>query len=191
MQSCGDGHEASDTPFLRRVGCNVGMGGQASRQDVQTAVLPPTALTIEDIDLACDVGGVLDLFEVLARKIARHRTDVVDVLCRRFARRHARHSFALGGGAVLARTTLSHLSGPRAAYVRCVRPLPIDAPDGQPVTEALALVVPHPALTAEHDLLHSVQSMLCRPQALARLRASADAEGIVALLAPSDVCPRP
>ena len=160
----------------------VSWAGHPAGPGHRTVVLPPPSLTVDDIDLACEARTAVELFEVLARLIVRERTEMAQTLCRRFVRRHAQRSFALGGGVALARTTMVHLTWPRAAYVRCRRPLALDAPDGLPVTDAFALVVPHPALSAEHELLHTVETELGRPLTVTRLRAQADAEGVRALL---------
>lgn len=133
--------------------------------------------------LDLSVSGQAELFGALGRMLVPRQPAIADILRRRFERRHARSSVAIGGGVAVPRATLTHVTRPRAAYVRCRQPIPLDAPDGVPVVDVLALVVPHPGLTADLELLSRLEWALRTPALLSQLRALHEPEAAVAFLA--------
>lgn len=84
-------------------------------------------------------------------------------IARWLARREARGSTALGLGAALAHAHVPRLHAPTAVYLRPVRGIGFDAPDGLPVTDILALLVPRPATAAHFELLGRLTQRFAHP----------------------------
>lgn len=79
------------------------------------------------------------------------------------ARREAHGSTALGNGAALAHAHVPRLQAPLAAYLRPAHGIAFDAPDGMPVTDLLALLVPRPATAAHFELLGRLRLRFAHP----------------------------
>lgn len=84
------------------------------------------------------------------------RAQVFDAL---FAREKL-GSTALGQGVALPHGRLKGLKSPAAILLRPVEPIPFDAPDGQPVTLILALLVPAQATNVHLQLLSELAQLL-------------------------------
>jgi PTS system nitrogen regulatory IIA component len=87
------------------------------------------------------------------------------------ARREARGSTAVGGGAALPHAHVPRLRSPVAVYLHDQRGIPFGAADGIPVSQILALLVPQPASAAHFELLDRLTRHFADPvlrDALAR-----------------------
>lgn len=121
------------------------------------------------------------LFALIARTAA-HRDPVLTVRVEeRLLRRHSRQPVSLGGGVALPHAAVPGLSVTRAVFVRSVAPIPMPAPDGHGITDALALLVPSPGLPAHYDLLMSLTELLSRAAVRAALKQARTAADIQAL----------
>lgn len=119
-------------------------------------------LALECIAIDARAASPRDVFERIGRMIAAQyglkRAEVVE----RLVRRENRRSTGLGHGIALPHADAVGLGRPVAAFVRTVRPIPFDAPDGRPVTDVLALLVPRPATAGHHDMLARHTRLLSR-----------------------------
>lgn len=69
-------------------------------------------------------------------------------------------STGLGQGVAIPHGRIKGLKEAVAAFVRVAEPVPFDAPDGQPVSVMIFLLVPEQASQAHLDLLSEVAQML-------------------------------
>ncbi|OZI27592.1 PTS sugar transporter subunit IIA [Bordetella genomosp. 7] len=84
------------------------------------------------------------------------RTVVFDSL---FARERL-GSTALGQGVAVPHGRVKGLSEPMAAFFRLAQPVPFDAPDGQPVTMLMCLLVPETATQQHLDILAELAQLM-------------------------------
>ena len=143
---------------------------------VRTGLLVP-----RHVVLGVDAGSREQAFAAIATLVHERRgpstTEVVD----RLTRREARSSTALGHGFALPHAHVSALRAPVAVYVRLAKAIPFAAPDGQPVSDLLALLVPRPATAAHLELLSRLTRMLTDRSFRAALRQCDDTQGLCAL----------
>ncbi|MBL8360197.1 MAG: PTS sugar transporter subunit IIA [Rubrivivax sp.] len=128
------------------------------------------------------VGSEAGLFAVVARAVAGPAGRLDAPVRERLARRHARRSVALGGGFALPHAAVPGLTTTCAVYVRSSTPIPMSAPDGCGVTDALALLVPLPGLAADYDRLMGLTSLLGRPATRVALLQARTAREVQAIL---------
>lgn len=120
------------------------------------------------------------LFALVARTAAHHDSILTGRVEARLLRRHARQPVSLGGGVALPHAAVPGLSVTRAVFVRSLAPIPMPAPDGDGITDVLALLVPSPGLPAHYDLLMSLTELLSRAAVRAALRQARTAAAIQA-----------
>lgn len=103
----------------------------------------------KDIRLDVAVSGR----EALLEEIGQHMEWVhglpQEAVVRSLAHREQIGSTALGQGIAIPHARVKELDRIRLAYLRLATPIPYDAPDGKPVTDVLAILVPKLA-TDEH-----------------------------------------
>ena len=102
------------------------------------------------------------------------------------AAREALGSTGLGQGVAVPHGHLQFLSHPQAAYVRPASPIPFDAPDGQPVSDIVVLLVPEWANSTHLHLLADVARRFCDHHFREQLHACADAHAVCDLFAAFD-----
>ncbi len=118
-------------------------------------------LTADDVLLGLDVSSKHCAFAEIARFVgARHGLPVADVLAG-LDEREELGSTAIGLGVAIPHARVRTLTQPIAAFVRLKWAIPFDAPDGKPVTDVLALLVPYHANDAHLLLLAQVAEMFC------------------------------
>src|SRR5512147_876312 len=120
------------------------------------------AATLPANNVLCDleVGSKKRLFEELGALFESNqqipRNKVFDSL---FAREKL-GSTGLGQGVAIPHGRIKGLKEAIAAFVRVAEPIPFDAPDGQPVSVMIFLLVPEQASQAHLDLLSELAQML-------------------------------
>lgn len=150
---------------------------------------PAPSIRVVRVELAVEAPhAVLGL---LAGLLVPKEPQQAELLRRRFERARERRSVVAGQGVLLVRSSLAHLSSPRVAYARLRRPMGIRSPDGAPVTDVLALVVPQPTLSAEHEMLTALERWLRLPAAPSRLRACDGEDQLRDLLIEATCAPAP
>lgn len=119
-----------------------------------------------------------EIFIEIARLVrAAYGLKSADVT-QRLLRREGRRSTGLGYGLALPHADAVGLGRPVAAFVRTQAPVSFDAPDGRPVSNVLALLVPRPATAGHHDLLARYSRLLCREEFRHALERCGDASSI-------------
>ncbi|CAB3752120.1 PTS sugar transporter subunit IIA [Paraburkholderia humisilvae] len=95
--------------------------------------------------------------------------------------REALGSTGLGQGVAVPHGHIEDLARPVAIYARLAEPIAFDAPDGQPVSDIVALLVPQWADSAHLHLLAEVAECFCDHQFRDRLHECADADAVCRL----------
>lgn len=142
---------------------------------------PGLRLLPDMVVLDLDIASRHDAFCAIGRLAELRRTVSAAEVVEQLNRREAMSSTALGGGVALPHAQVSRVRSPLALFLRSRRPVAFDAPDGLPVTDILALIVPRPAMEADFDLLGRLGQWLRRPDRRAALAACERADSICEL----------
>lgn len=140
----------------------------------------------EHATLGLAVTSVDALFLQASRQVTLRMRDADKLIASRLMRRHARRSTALGGGIALPHAEITHLGAPLLLYQRLARPLPMDAPDGQPVRHVFVLLVPKPANSEDHRSLAELSHLLGQPGLASALDRASTPVAVCHLLAHLD-----
>lgn len=120
-------------------------------------------LTLECIALEVQASTSEEVFHEIGRLAAARHGLKPHKVAERLMRRESRRSTGLGYGFALPHADTYSLSRPAAVFLRMRKPVPFAAPDGSPVSNVLALLVPRPATACHHDLLANYTRVLSRP----------------------------
>ncbi len=142
-----------------------------------TDVLSPDDILL-DVEATSRRGLFEKLGELLASRHGLNRTQVANAL---YARERL-GSTALGHGVAVPHARLDDLEHAIAAFIRTSRPISFDAPDGQPVTDMIVLVVPGHATEAHLRLLADIAGLFAVKEFRAKLRMCDDAAQVHRLL---------
>jgi PTS system nitrogen regulatory IIA component len=130
-------------------------------------------LPIENVLLEVEATSKRGVFEhvgeLFSRRYGMDRAQVSNALN---AREHL-GSTALGHGVALPHARLAGAST-AAAFVRTRLPIPFDAPDGKPVSDMIALVVPNGATDLHLRLLADIAQLFGQQEFREKLRSCAD-----------------
>ncbi|HXC38626.1 MAG TPA: PTS sugar transporter subunit IIA [Burkholderiales bacterium] len=107
-------------------------------------------LSEQDVLLALDVATRKEMFGCVGRLFEQRHGLSTSAVVESLLARERLGSTALGGGVAIPHARMKNLRRPVAAYVRLASPIAFDAPDGQPVSEMLVMMVPERA--TEHHL---------------------------------------
>jgi PTS system nitrogen regulatory IIA component len=106
-------------------------------------------LSPEDVYLDLDVTTKRQLFHVIGQHMFRqHGLSAQDVVLN-LSQREQAGSTGVGDGVALPHARVDGLTRIYAFYAHLRSPMPFDSPDGKPVSDVVALLVPKPA-TQEH-----------------------------------------
>ena len=119
------------------------------------AILPPSTVLL-DVDASSKKRAFEHAGVLFENQHAIARATVTDNL---FARERL-GSTGLGQGVAIPHGRIKGLKEAVAAFVRVAEPIPFDAPDGQPVSVMIFLLVPEQASQAHLDLLSELAQML-------------------------------
>lgn len=153
----------------------------SSSRPVNVELLNTKQLPRERILLGRRIKTEPGLFALVARTVALRDPVMTARIEERLVRRHARQPVSLGGGIALPHAAVPGLCVIRAVFVRSQAPIPMPAPDGEGITDVLALLVPSPGLPAHYDLLMSLTDLLNRAAARRALKQARTAAEIQAL----------
>ena len=140
-------------------------------------------LDVSDIHLDVDVSNKAELLERLAGWLAgRHGLSKAEVLDSLTAREQL-GSTGLGHGIAIPHARMSECGSATGIFVRTRAPVPFNAPDGNPVSLFLALVVPKHATQRHLQLLATAAGILSDRAVRDVLKTSADPRAVRDLLA--------
>jgi nitrogen PTS system EIIA component len=137
----------------------------------------------EDIRLDVNVADKRALFDLIAQHVAREFALPAAYVAHCLLRRELAGTTAVGHGVAIPHARIEGLQDIHALYVRPQQPLAFDAPDREPVTDVLVLIVPYPASQEHLDLLANAAELFSDADLRARLRATHDVHEIARLLA--------
>ena len=139
-------------------------------------------LPTENIVLDLDAGSKKRVFEQAGLIFENHhgiaRATVFDSL---FAREKL-GSTGLGQGVAIPHGRIKGLKNPLAAVVRVQQPIPFDAPDDEPVSLLLFLLVPEAATQRHLEILSEIAELLSDRELRERLKTEAEAAKVHELI---------
>ncbi len=139
-------------------------------------------LPLENVVLGLSVTSKKRVFEqaglIFENQNGIGRSAVTDNL---FARERL-GSTALGEGVAIPHGRIKGLKQPLAAFVRLDQPIPFEAPDGQPVSLLIFLLVPEQATQQHLEILSEIAQLLSDREARERLHTEPDREELHRLL---------
>lgn len=91
-------------------------------------------------------------------------------------------STGLGHGVAIPHGRIKGLKNPLAAVLRVQQPIPFDAPDDEPVTMLIFLLVPEAATQRHLEILSEIAEMLADRELRERLKTEATAAGVHKLI---------
>ena len=131
-----------------------------------------------NIMLDVDAGTKKGLFEQIARLFEQQaRLPQGEVLASLSARERL-GSTGLGQGIAIPHGRLKGLGQALGAFVRPHQPIPFDAPDGKPVMQVVALLVPEHATEEHLQLLSELAEMFSERDFRERVAAANDAADV-------------
>ncbi len=139
-------------------------------------LLPPSHVL-----LGLEVANRDELFEQLSRSFEALCGVPAAIVSAGLTSREALGSTGLGQGLAVPHGHIEDLRRPVALYVRLAMPIPFDAPDGGPVGDVVALLVPQWADSAHLHLLADVAQYFCDHHFREQLHACEDAAAVCRL----------
>ncbi|MGF6301705.1 PTS system nitrogen regulatory IIA component [Paraburkholderia sp. WC7.3g] len=139
-------------------------------------------LPLENVVIGLSVTSKKRVFEqaglIFENQNGIARSTVTDNL---FARERL-GSTGLGEGVAIPHGRIKGLKQPLAAFVRLAEPIPFEAPDGQPVSLLIFLLVPEQATQQHLEILSEIAQLLSDRDARERLHTEEDRESLHRLL---------
>jgi PTS system nitrogen regulatory IIA component len=139
-------------------------------------------LPLENVVIGLSVTSKKRVFEqaglIFENQNGIGRSAVTDNL---FARERL-GSTALGEGVAIPHGRIKGLKQPLAAFVRLDQPIPFEAPDGQPVSLLIFLLVPEQATQQHLEILSEIAQLLSDREARERLHTEPNREELHRLL---------
>lgn len=134
----------------------------------------------EEIHLDIPLRDVRHALEFIADAIGVHHGLEAAPIFRALSRREQAGSTALGGGFAMPHARIHGIERPLTLLVRASRPIEFKAPDRDPVSLMLAILVPEHGHRDDHlKLLGLVAELFSNPSFRARMDTGAD-RGVVA-----------
>ncbi len=121
-------------------------------------------LQVEDILLAVNVSSKQRLFEQVGQHLQETRQLSADGVTASLWRREQAASTAIGEGVAVPHARLAELDSIHALYLRPQAAMAFAAPDQQPVSDILVLLVPAPADQQHLDLLADTARLFGNPR---------------------------
>ena len=141
-------------------------------------------LTADHIHYDIVISSKKRLLEELAGLLSQQRTALdKDTVCRTLTERERLGSTGIGGGIALPHGRLNGINECIAAAIRLKEPLGFDAPDEQPISLAIALLVPADAATQHLQILAELARLFHDAGCREKILKAPDTAGLVALLA--------
>jgi PTS system nitrogen regulatory IIA component len=144
-----------------------GLAGSGRRRDLinrtpEDAKVNTVAryLAQQDVFLDLEVASKRQLFHVIAQHMHREHALSPDDIVLGLSRREQVGSTGLGGGVAIPHTRIAGLDRIYTYYARLKPAIPFDSPDGEPVCDVLALLVPRPATDDHLALLADAMELL-------------------------------
>ena len=134
-----------------------------------------------NIMLDVDAGTKKRLFEQIALLFERQAQLPQGAVLASLSARERLGSTGLGQGIAIPHGRLKGLKHALGAFVRPHQPIPFDAPDGKPVAQVFALLVPEQATDEHLQLLSELAEMFSEQDFRERIAAATDAADVHSL----------
>ena len=145
----------------------------------QIAELLPAANVVLDVEVA----DKSQLFAVIGGLFAAGAHPLTaTTVARSLVAREKLGSTGLGQGIAIPHGRLRGLKEARGAFLRLAQPIPFDAPDGKPVSQVFALLVPEQATDQHLQLLSELAQMFSERSFRDNLASATDAGNICTLI---------
>ncbi|MFJ2990624.1 PTS sugar transporter subunit IIA [Collimonas sp. NPDC087041] len=128
----------------------------------------------ENIRLDVHVSNKAEVFSLIAATFEREHQLNSAQICQGLMAREKLESTALGCGVALPHAQIAGLSAPMMGFVRVRSPIDFDAPDGQPVSAMLVLLVPAKGSQEYLQILAEIADALCDERFRDDLHAASD-----------------
>jgi len=138
-------------------------------------------LGAEDVLLDLDVRNKNELLRRISEALSRRHGLSSALVLESLQNREALGSTAIGQGVAIPHARIGAVPSAVALLARTERPVPFDAPDGKPVSIALALLVPKQANERHLQLMAAAATLLSDPKFREKLIDSRSAEAVQAL----------
>jgi PTS system nitrogen regulatory IIA component len=129
----------------------------------------------EDIILDVDVATKAELLDAIGRNLEQAHSLSRESISLGLSRREQLGSTGLGQGVAIPHARVNNLDRILVAYLRPKSPIPFDAPDGEPVSDFLVLLVPKEATEEHLVILADASQRFADSRFRARLRQCGDA----------------
>lgn len=141
-------------------------------------------LTADHVLLDVDAATCDDVFRAVAQAAqAAGVTDSADALLAGFQQRESEVTTGLMDGFAIPHTKTDAAKRAALYYVRCIRPLDWETMDGQPVTNAFALIAPESDQNNTHlSMLSALASCLLEDEFKSAVSQSGTADELVSLI---------
>ena len=140
-------------------------------------------LAPETVVAGMDAGDKRSLFEQLGGVFESSRQLDRAKVCDSLLAREKLGSTAIGHGVAIPHGRVKGLREAKGAFVRLNKPIPFDAPDGQPVSLVFALLVPEQATDMHLMILGELAQMFSEKDVREQLLQMSDAAQVCRLLA--------
>ena len=110
-------------------------------------------LSLQRVVLDASVTSQAEAFEAIGQMVPLRGAAKPAEIAYRLAARERHGTTAMGYGLAIPHAQIKGLRRPLAVFLRPKRAIPFQAPDGKPVTDLLALLVPKPAVAQHFALL--------------------------------------
>jgi nitrogen PTS system EIIA component len=140
-------------------------------------------LSLEDICLDVEAVTKGQLLEEVGRHMERLHGLSRDWVVQSLLRREQVGSTGVGEGVAIPHARVRGLHQILAAYLRLRTPIPFGAPDGEPVTHIIVLLVPKEACEEHLQVLAAVTQLFSNSLFRERLEVCGDPHQVLALVA--------
>jgi nitrogen PTS system EIIA component len=129
-------------------------------------------LLAQDVRLDLDIANKRQLFLAIGQHMRREHALSPDSVVSGLSRREEAGSTGLGEGVAIPHARIDGLDRIYAFYARLKSAIPFDSPDGRPVLDVLALLVPNLATEEHLTILADAMQLLSDRRFRKRLHAS-------------------
>lgn len=142
-----------------------------------SAILPEA-----NVDVDVDASSKKRVFEHAGLLFENQHQIARGIVTDNLFARERLGSTGLGHGVAIPHGRIKGLKNPLAAVLRVQQPIPFDAPDDEPVTMLIFLLVPEAATQRHLEILSEIAEMLSDRELRERLKTEATAAGVHKLI---------
>jgi PTS system nitrogen regulatory IIA component len=142
-----------------------------------SAILPEA-----NVDVDVDASSKKRIFEHAGLLFENQHQIARGIVTDNLFARERLGSTGLGHGVAIPHGRIKGLKNPLAAVLRVQQPIPFDAPDDEPVSVLIFLLVPEAATQRHLEILSEIAEMLSDRELRERLKTEATAAGVHKLI---------